>query len=405
MVHINLMRKIDFWVGVPACLALTILYKIGRLLGLRRPRGALRNILFIELGEMGSSIVSYPALRDAKKLFPGANIYFLIFREIQDSVHLLNFIPKEHVLTIRSTSLLALCWDTMKFPFIARKHSIDTVIDLEFFSRYSAILTYLSGASRSSGFHRFNAEGMYRGNLYTQKVAFNPYIHTAAAYLTLVHALQAPAGEVPMLKRPVTAFDLRLPKWTTTKECKEHIMRKLRSHNERISEKSTIVILNPNSSFLITLRRWPLHNYALLAKQLLEQKDTYVVVTGVASEKANATYIKSFVKDERCIDLAGETTLRELVDLYGLADVLVTNDSGPAQFAALTDIKIFVFFGPETPVRFQPLSEHVEVLYSHFACSPCVSPFNQLNSACHDNTCLQAISVDEVSKKVLASLR
>lgn len=405
MVHISLMRKIDFWIGAPLCFILTVLYRMTRLIGLRSPKGVPKNILFIEMGEMGSSIVSYPALREIKKLFPGANVYFLIFKEIKDSVHLLHTLPADHVLTIRSKSILGLIIDTIKFPFIARRRKIDTVVDLEFFSRYSAILTYLSGAKRSSGFHRFNIEGMYRGNLYTHKVQFNPYVHTAAMYLSLVLALTVSPDQVPMLKRSMDDFDLRLPKRALSAERRKNIFEKLRRHNEDINEKSRIVLLNPNSSFLITLRRWPLENYALLAKKILQEKDTYVVVTGIQSEKSNAVYIKNYAQSERCIDLAGETTLEELVDLYNVADVLVTNDSGPAQFAALTDIKIIVFFGPETPVRFKPLSDNVEVLYSNFACSPCVSPFNQLNSACKDNRCLKVISVDEVYKKVIAKLR
>ncbi len=405
MVHINLMRKIDFWVGVPLCFILTLFYRLTRLIGLRSPKGAPKNILFIELGEMGSSVVSYPALREAKKLFPGANVYFLIFKEIKDSVNLLHTLPAEHVLTIRSKSIFGLVVDTIKFPFIARKHKIDTIVDLEFFSRYSAILTYLSGARRSSGFHRFNIEGMYRGDLYTHKVQFNPYVHTAVMYLSLVLALTTQADQVPMLKISVEDFDLRLPKRELSAERKRSVFEKLRRHNKDINEKNKIVLLNPNSSFLITLRRWPIENYARLAKKLLDDKNVYVVVTGIKSEKSNAVYIKNYVNNGRCIDLAGETTLEELVDLYGISDVLVTNDSGPAQFAALTDIKIIVFFGPETPVRFKPLSENVEVLYSNFACSPCVSPFNQLNSACKDNQCLKVISVDEVYKKVVAKLR
>ena len=49
MIHINLMRKLDFWVGVPVCFVLTLLYKLQRLLGFRRAAGEPRNILFIDL--------------------------------------------------------------------------------------------------------------------------------------------------------------------------------------------------------------------------------------------------------------------------------------------------------------------------------------------------------------------
>ena len=44
--------------------------------------------------------------------------------------------------------------------------------------------------------------------------------------------------------------------------------------------------------------------------------------------------------------------MRELLTLYTLADVLVTNDSGPAHFASLTPVHTVVLFGPETPLLF-----------------------------------------------------
>ena len=50
--------------------------------------------------------------------------------------------------------------------------------------------------------------------------------------------------------------------------------------------------------------------------------------------------------------LAGKTTLRQLLVLYTLAEVLVTNDSGPAHFATLTRIRVVMLFGPETPELF-----------------------------------------------------
>jgi ADP-heptose:LPS heptosyltransferase len=102
----------------------------------------------------------------------------------------------------------------------------------------------------------------------------------------------------------------------------------------------------------------------------------------------------------RCINLAGETAFRELIDLYNIAHLLVSNDSGPPNLASLTDIKTLVFFGPETPACYKPLGENVEALYADFLCSPCVSAYNHRKSSCRDNRCLKAITVDEVVKKI-----
>ena len=354
---------------------------------------------------MGSSILAYPAMREAKRLWPHAQLYFLIFHEIQDSVHLLDMMPQGHVLTIRSKSLWAFLWDILRFPFLCRKYHIDAVVDLEYFSRLTAIVTVLSGASRASGFYRFHMEGMYRGNLYTHRVQFNGHVHAAVAYLSLTRALVRPADEVPLVKESVQAWDLRLPVLPIDADRKRAMHEKLRRLYPKLTERNRLVIVNPNSSFLITVRRWPLEQYAALVKKLVQMEDVVVVLTGVQSEKANAAFIRQRVPDSRVIDFTGETTMAELVDLYHVADLLITNDSGPAQFAALTKIPILVFFGPETPERFKPLSERAHVLYSHFACSPCVSPFNQLHSPCTNNLCLKTISVDTVYRKAVEIFR
>jgi len=82
--------------------------------------------------------------------------------------------------------------------------------------------------------------------------------------------------------------------------------------------------------------------------------------------------------------------------LYCLADVLVTNDSGPAHFATLTDIQVITLFGPETPKLFGAQTPNTHIIWKNIPCSPCISAYNNRQSACKDNICMQRISVNEV---------
>jgi ADP-heptose:LPS heptosyltransferase len=93
--------------------------------------------------------------------------------------------------------------------------------------------------------------------------------------------------------------------------------------------------------------------------------------------------------------VAGRTTLRQLVVLFGLAEVLVTNDSGPAHFAALTGADVVALFGPETPLLFAAPGPRSHALWAGIACSPCINAFNNRQTACRDNVCMQAISVEQ----------
>lgn len=105
----------------------------------------------------------------------------------------------------------------------------------------------------------------------------------------------------------------------------------------------------------------------------------------------------------RCFSLAGKTTLRELMVLYGLADVLVTNDSGPAHFASLTTIHTVTLFGPETPHLFAAATKRNKPIWAGIVCSPCISALNNRRSSCRDNVCMQRISVDRVFAAVCES--
>jgi ADP-heptose:LPS heptosyltransferase len=165
-----------------------------------------------------------------------------------------------------------------------------------------------------------------------------------------------------------------------------------------------LIIVNPNASKLISIRKWPLDRYAELVRRLLENPDHACVMTGVASEQEDAMFIADRVTSDRLVNLVGKTSLDDLIGLFSIAEVLVTNDSGPAHFAALTDIDVIVFFGPETPKLYKPLTDRATVLYAGFACSPCVSAFNQRRSVCTNNRCLQDIPVSTVHATVLERL-
>ena len=85
----------------------------------------------------------------------------------------------------------------------------------------------------------------------------------------------------------------------------------------------------------------------------------------------------------------------DLPALYAEAALMVSNDSGPAHFAAAAGLPTIVLFGPETPNLYQPLGP-ARAIYAALACSPCVSAHNHRQTACTDNVCMRAISVDSV---------
>ena len=153
---IDTMRRIDRWAGVPLCALATAVLRIWWWLRPMPPR-PVRRILFIELSEMGSTILADPAMRKARTR-SNAEIYFVIFAQNAGSLDVTGTVSRANVFCIRATSLWRLALDTMRFLLWTRRNSIDTVVDLELFSRFTSLLTGLSGATRRVGFYRFHNE-------------------------------------------------------------------------------------------------------------------------------------------------------------------------------------------------------------------------------------------------------
>jgi ADP-heptose:LPS heptosyltransferase len=392
------MRAIDFWIGVPLCFFSTGLV---RLFGSRRGPERPRRVLFVELSEMGSTVIANPALEKARDEL-GAEIFFLIFERNVESLRLLDTVPEANIVTIRETSLLALALDSLRFLLWARRSKIDTVVDLELFSRYSALLTGLSGARRRVGFHRFHSEGLYRGEMMTHRVTYNGHIHVAKNFVCMVNALLSPTPQIPYSKTFVSDKEIRVPIRKVSEADKNYVYGLVsKVYSDYVPGYHRIVLLNPNSSEMLPQRRWPRENYSALGRMIvLEWEDALVLITGSAAERSEALQMQEAIGHPRFLSFAGMHKLSALIPLYNISTVLVTNDSGPAHFSAITPIRSIVLFGPETPRLYGSLG-NTESITVELSCSPCVTAANQKNSACDDPVCMRMITPE----RVLASVR
>jgi ADP-heptose:LPS heptosyltransferase len=401
--RVNTMRWIDRWVGVPLVAVVVGLHRLWWLIARPgRPR-TVNRIAFIELSEMGSTIIADPAMRRARTLFPGSELYFVIFAGNRGSLDILGTIERDRTITIRETNFLLLALDTFAALWRLRRLRLDLVVDLELFSRYTSLLSLLSGAPLRSGFHRFHNEGLYRGDHLTHPVQYNPHQHMAKNFLALVLAATEESGVTPHAKRYIEDAEIRIAAYRNDAAC-ARLRERLIDAFPVLGRVGKWVILNPNASELMILRKWPLERFAQLTERLLEDADLAVLITGAASEKPDAEAITAAAPSERVVDLTGFTALGELPALYRLSAAMLTNDSGPAHLAAPTGIKTWVLFGPETPTLYGALNPNAEFFYKALACSPCVSASNHRRSPCTDNQCMKQITVEEVFARMRAYL-
>jgi ADP-heptose:LPS heptosyltransferase len=405
-------RFLDYWLGIPVCAFLTRLRRLANIAASARQAPARpQKILFLKFIEQGATVLAQDAIRLAVREVGRDNVFFCVFESNRAILDVLDTVPARNILSIRDRALAPFLADFLRAAWYVRSHRIDSVIDMEFFSRASAIFAFLSGARNRVGLHRFTGELPYRGDLMTHRVQYLPHLHISVQYLILVAALFKRHDEEPLLKVPLD--DIRAdavgepPRFVPRPAELERMRARVGLSPVALAKGDgahPIVILNPNASDLLPLRKWPTERFQVLAERVLAAyPNALVVLTGAASERAAAEALCRGLGSPRVVSVAGETSLPELLTLYSLADVLVTNDSGPGHFASLTPVHAVVLFGPETPRLFGPLSSST-VIWKELACSPCVSVFNHRLSPCRNNVCMQSITVDEVFDAVTAAV-
>lgn len=394
------MRRADRWLGVPACAALTLYRRLADRLRpppLDRP---VRRILFVKLAEQGATVLAYGALRRAVEMVGRENVYFLVFQENRFILDVMEIIPPENVIAMRTDSMRRAVTEALRAIRRLRQLRLDAAIDMEFFARSSAALSYLSGARCRVGFHAFAGEASYRGDLMTHRLSFNSHLHASLTFRVLVEALEADPKRLPALD-VVPAEEHTVPPMFKVQRGEAEEVRQVIGDIARAPADAPIILLNANCSDLLPLRRWPTERYVSLAHRILDRyPDVWLLLTGAPDEAPGADALARQIDSPRCVSMAGRTTLRQLLVLYGLAEVLVTNDSGPAHFATLTPIDVITMFGPETPHLFGARTPRSHILWSGIACSPCVNAYNDRLSSCRDNICMQRLSVGEVFQTV-----
>jgi len=207
------------------------------------------------------------------------NVYFVVFEDNRFILDVMEIIPEQNVITISNKSPFALAIGAFRAVLRARKLDIDAVIDMEFLTRFSAMLTFLTGAKSRVGFHTFFGDGPYRGDLMTHRLLYNPHLHTSQMFEAMVEALTRDPAMLP-------TFDFKPPatqpfaKFNPAPGEAAEVDALLRRENPALGS-APIILLNPNASDLLPLRRWPPMRYVELSRRLLEHyPDLFIAFTG-----------------------------------------------------------------------------------------------------------------------------
>jgi ADP-heptose:LPS heptosyltransferase len=249
---ISLMRKIDYFIGGGLCLVLDLMERLKRVLPQKKTIPEPRSVLVTKYLGMGSILLATPALQALKDVYPSCRIVLLSFEENDTFARKLPLF--DSVITIRSSSLLNLVINSFTTLIDIRRQRFDYLLDLEFFARYSTIISYLSATTCRVGYYM---PQIWRGDLLHIPVHFNPYRHVSEIF----------AAQVEAIGVPVT--DYRVSSLTVPPDAVAKVKKLL--ENAGITENQPFILININASDLSLERRWPRQNFIRLMEEVAAQ--------------------------------------------------------------------------------------------------------------------------------------
>jgi ADP-heptose:LPS heptosyltransferase len=386
-------RFLDKYAGSSICFVFTMINKMRP----RRKVGEIKNILIIELFEMGAAIMAYPSLRYIKENLDDPVIHVITLDRVKPSWDIIDIIPEENFFTIKGKNLFTFITSLLKQVWLLRKKHIDLIVDFELFMRIPAIISFLIKSKLRAGFNRYLIEGLYRGGFYDINCAFNQNAHISKNFLALTKAAIHQENNIPNHKGTISNREIDIPKYRSNAQLNKSIVEKIQKIYPY--DKNDIYVVSPDVGKILPVRNYPKDYLVAAIKELLKfNQNALAVLIGIDENMPICRYIEERVHDKRCINFCSQTeSIFDLMELMSLSKLVITNDNGHAHFAALTETKIIALFSTDSPFMYGPLGNCV-ILYSHFHCSPCINAFNHKSSVCTNNLCLQSIKPETVVK-------
>ncbi len=355
---------------------------------------------------LGDAVMTTPALQRLREAFPDAHISLLTPEKLAELWQ--NHPSVNTVLTFRAKL------SALSVARRLRKEKADTAVIFPN-SQRSAIEAWLARIPQRVGYKRrgrnvllthaikphnevrmrkrteHEIRKLIRAKENPARDTINPAAHHALQYLHLVSALGANPGPVaPRL-------------FVTPEEIDAALKHFQLEQNPRVP----LFGMFPGAEYG-PAKRWPRERFTEAATRIQKQTGCRWLIFGGANDVEPAAHILGEIEYEAtrlpvsgkipsepvALNLAGQTSLRELCALLKACSVMLTNDSGPMHVAAALGTPVVVPFGSTSAALTGPglpgNGAH-ELLISNAPCSPCF-----LRECPVDFRCMNGIGVDEV---------
>jgi len=318
---------------------------------------SIKRVLIRGTNWVGDAVMSVPAMREIRRCLPESRISLLIRPWVSDVYGKADFL--DEVITFDKEGLHQGLSGRRRLMSELRARQFDLAILLQN-AFEAAFLAWWARIPLRIGYAR---DG--RSLLLTHAIPIDPEVrqaHQVYYYLGVLAGAGFLKSQPWRSPKPLPTCDLDIRE--SDREAARSLLRK---HGIEAGE--TLIGMNPGASYG-GAKRWLPGRFAEVADYLAGKYSARIILFGSGAELPITRYVAEKMKVSS-VNLAGETTLGQLMGLIKECALLVTNDSGPMHLAAALAVPQVAIFGSTSDAATGPLSNVAEVVRVPAECSPC----------------------------------
>lgn len=338
-------------------------------------------ILIIKPSSFGDVIHALPVLNGLRHRFPNAKISWMVANSCAGLLEghpaldeIIRFDRKHYGRLGRSWRASV---DFFTFVKDLRARRFDLVVDLQGLFR-SGFLAIATGSLDRIGFANAREFGWI---FYNHRVRVsNPEMH--AVERNYLFGRQLGFADVPIeFKLPVRA------------DARESVRQLLKEHGVNGGE--AYVVAGPGTRW--ETKQWPVEHFAAALSSIAGRHGLPIVLTGMAEEREIVDRVAAATTG-RVVNLAGRTSLPQLIALIDGCRAALMNDSGPMHLAAALNKPLVAVYGPTSAARTGPYGRGENVMRLDLPCAPCY--LKKLADCPHGHRCMRELLPETVAAEV-----
>jgi len=331
---------------------------------------SIRKILIRSVNWVGDAVMTTPAINVIREHFPEAEITILANKLVAQLF--IHYPGIDNIISFDSQEKHKGVTGRLRLAAELRKHRFDLAVIFPN-SFDSALVPWLAGIPNRIGLCSDGRTPLLNGRYHTVKGANGE--HEVDYYLNLLEHFGITGTRTPL-------------HLLITDEEEKKVSALLASQG--IQPEDFVLGINPGASYG-SAKRWYPERFAGVASRLTSEWSAKVIIFGGPGETEIATDIEKGLKDT-AINLAGKTSMRELMALIKRCNFFITNDSGPMHIAAAFNVPLVAIFGSTDHTGTSPYSKNAVVVRNKVECAPC-----KLRECPTDHRCMKSVTEEDVT--------